>query len=61
MRGINMNNNELGKRCPSCNYCVHADRDKMKCFPKSKDCKSEYDLEESDFYEERNCDFFKRK
>lgn len=53
--------NGFGKRCKGCAYCVHADRDKMKCFPESEDCKSEYDLVESDFYGECNCDFFEEK
>ena len=44
----------------SCAYCACTDKEKkMKCFPKSKDCKSEYDLEESDFYENGKCDFFR--
>ena len=34
---------------------------KMKCFPESKDCKSEYNLKEEDFHKECNCDFFKQK
>ena len=51
----------FGKKCDGCNFCVHADKDKMKCYPESKDCKKEYDLEESDFHTECRCDFFKRK
>lgn len=51
----------IGKRCKGCAYCIHADRAKMKCFPKSKDCESEYDLEESDFHTECNCDFFEER
>lgn len=50
--------NGLGKRCKGCAHCVHADKDKMKCFPESEDLKSEYDLEESDFQTECFCDFF---
>lgn len=42
----------------SCAYCAHADKEQMKCFPESNDCASEYDLEESDFESEGNCDFF---
>jgi len=34
---------------------------KMKCYPESEDCKSEYDLEEKDFYVECNCDFYEKK
>ncbi len=57
-----MNNNiEWGKRCPGCGYCANADKNKMKCFPESEDCKSEYDLEEADFQKGCNCDFFKHK
>ena len=48
-----------GKRCLGCGFCVHADKERMKCFPESKDCKKEYDLEEEDFIKECNCDFFK--
>lgn len=49
------------KKVPGCAFCIHANREKMKCYPESKDCKSEYDLEEKDFYIECNCDFFKRR
>ena len=52
---------EWGKRCPGCGQCLHADREQMKCFPNSEDCKDEYDLEEEDFYKEANCDFFVQK
>lgn len=48
----------FGERCKGCAYCIHANREKMKCYPESEDCKSEYDLEESDFENECNCDFF---
>ena len=51
--------NEYGNRCLGCGFCVHADKEKMKCFPESEDCKKEYDLEEEDFNKECNCDFFK--
>lgn len=50
-----------GRKCAGCWYCVHADHDKMKCYPESEDCKSEYDLTEEDFHTEARCDFFKRK
>ena len=36
--------NDWGKRCKGCAYCVHANKQKMKCFPESEDCKSEYDF-----------------
>lgn len=45
----------------TCNDCKYADKEKMKCKPNSKDCKSEYDLEESDFIELKYCDFYERK
>lgn len=50
-----------GKRCPGCGQCTHANKELMKCFPESEDCKKEYDLEEKDFEQEANCDFFKQK
>ena len=56
-----MSNNKWGRRVPGCGFCIHADKEKMKCFPESEDCKSEYDLEEADFQTECNCDFFKHK
>lgn len=51
----------VGRRVPGCGYCEHANREDMKCYPQSSDCKKEYDLEESDFYKECHCDFFKLK
>lgn len=48
-------------RCVRCGDCIHADLDKMKCYPKSDDCKSEYDLTEDDFHKEARCDFFHKK
>ena len=56
-----MNENKWGRKVPGCKFCIYADREKMKCFPNSDDCKKEYDLEESDFQTECNCDFFKHK
>lgn len=53
--------NEFGRHCPGCGQCAHANKEQMKCFPESKDCKKEYDLEEEDFCKECNCDFFKQK
>lgn len=50
-----------GKKVLGCAVCAHANKDKMKCYPESEDCKSEYDLEEEDFHKECNCDFYKRK
>lgn len=31
-----------GRKCEGCGYCIHADHEKMKCFPESDDCQSEY-------------------
>lgn len=56
-----LNNDFKGRRCAGCGYCAHADHDKMKCYPESEDCKSEYDLTEEDFHTEVRCDFFKSK
>lgn len=56
-----LNHNFEGKRCAGCNQCLYADHEKMKCYPKSKDCKKEYDLTEEDLHKEANCDFFKNK
>lgn len=56
-----LNDDFKGKDCAGCGSCVHADHEKMKCFPKSADCKKEYDLEEDDFHKRANCDFFKAK
>ena len=50
-----------GKRVPGCSSCAHANKEKMKCYPESEDCKSEYDLEETDFNKECNCDFYKKR
>lgn len=50
-----------GRKCEGCGYCIHADHEKMKCFPESDDCQSKYDLVESDFHKDARCDFFERK
>ena len=34
----------------NCSHCIYANKEKMKCFPESQDCKAEYDC---DFFEER--------
>ena len=61
-RGIKMLSEDFkGKRCAGCRQCVHANYDKMKCYPNSGDCKKEYDLTEEDFHTEIRCDFFKSK
>lgn len=49
------------KKHAVCAECIHADHNKMKCFPHSKECKKEYDLTEEDFYIESRCDFFCKK
>lgn len=54
-------NEWLGKEVPGCAFCGCADREKMKCFPNSPDCKKEYDLAEEDFHKKCYCDFFKIK
>ena len=51
----------IGRKCPGCAYYKHSDKEKMKCYPESEDCKNEYNLEESDFRKECNCDFFDPK
>ena len=56
-----MSDNEWGKKVPGCGFCKHANYELMKCFPESKDCKSEYNLEEADFHKECHCDFFHYK
>ena len=50
-----------GKKCAGCGKCVHADHEKMKCYPESDDCKKEYNLTEEDFHKEARCDFFHEK
>lgn len=50
-----------GKRVPGCDFCIHADKESMKCYPDSEDCKKEYDLEETDFNGPCDCDFFNEK
>lgn len=54
-------NEWLGKEVPGCAFCGCADREKMKYFPNSPDCKKEYDLAEEDFHKKCYCDFFKIK
>ena len=46
-----------------CIDCKHCDEDKRKCFPESKDCKSEYDLTDEDIYQMSTdrCDFYSPK
>ena len=43
-----------------CIDCIHCDVKHKKCYPNSKDCRSEYDLTEDDIYKlsDERCDFF---
>ena len=45
-------------KCVECTYC---NVEKMKCFPKSEDCKKEYSLTEQDLYTEARCDLAEKK
>lgn len=45
-------------KCEDCKCC---DKEKMKCYPESKDYKTEYDLDEKDLVEYSDCDFFLKK
>lgn len=51
----------VGKSCPGCAYCVHSNKNLMKCFPESEDCKKEYDLDPTDFETSCCCDFFEKE
>lgn len=51
----------IGKRCSGCAYCTHSNKSLMKCFPESDDCKKEYDLDQIDFLQPCNCDFFEEE
>lgn len=44
-----------------CIECACCNKEEMKCYPKSQDCKKEYDLTEKDLYAEQKCDFAKKK
>lgn len=44
-----------------CSNCINADKNEMKCHPNSKDCRKEYNLEETDFSELKPCDFYEEK
>ena len=59
--GMILNYDFRSKRHTRCSQCIHADYNKMKCYPKSNDCKSEYNLTEEDFHKESRCDFFQKK
>ena len=41
-----------------CRYCKHCDTEKLKCYPESRDCESEYDLTEEDLDRLEICDFY---
>lgn len=49
----------MNKNLCVCSNCIHANE--MKCYPNSKDCRKEYDLEETDFSELKPCDFFEER
>ena len=46
-----------------CIDCIHCNESEHKCYPKSRDCKSEYDLTDEDMYQmsTARCDFFRPK
>ena len=44
-----------------CINCINCNEKEKKCFPKSKDCRKEYELSEEDLYTEKECDFAKKK
>lgn len=44
-----------------CIDCAHCDAEKLLCHPESRDCLSEYKLDENDLYTENWCDFFNGK
>lgn len=41
-----------------CRDCVHCDQLLMKCFPKSPECRSSYDLTQENLDIPGRCDFF---
>lgn len=46
-----------------CKDYIHCDSDNLKCYPQSKDCRSEYDLtiEDIEKYTNDRCDFYREK
>ena len=46
-----------------CRDCIHCNITDKKCYPESKDCRSEYDLTDDDIneYTTDRCDFYKRE
>lgn len=40
-----------------CIECACCNKEEMKCYPKSTDCRKEYNLTEEDLYTEQRCDF----
>lgn len=44
-----------------CIDCKNCDVENMKCYPKSKDCMPEYDLDEDDLTHVARCDFYRPK
>ena len=52
------NNKRKSVRCIDCIYC---DAEKMMCYPDTKDCHEEYELDDDDLHIPAHCDFFKEK
>ena len=52
--------NNLPYKCIDCEHC---DAVNHKCYPESRDCKSEYDLTDEDIYQTstERCDFYSPK
>lgn len=54
-----MRNTKVNKPCKE---CIHCDVENMKCYPESKDCRSEYSLTPYDIEKGTDrCDFFEYK
>ena len=52
------NYNKSNRFKAKCIDCACCDVDKMKCYPNSVDCHSEYDLDADDLVTPKRCDFF---
>lgn len=49
----------FGKLIKPCKECKHCDIENKKCYPKSRDCRKEYDLTDDDINNSvGSCDFF---
>ena len=44
-------------RCIDCGYC---NKETMRCISNSKDCMSNYKLDEDDLFTYERCDFYKK-